>query len=181
MALPREWELLKRAKECLVLLGLAHGDPQMTRECPLQEGAHLDAACCDVLHELHSELGAGRLRQHEVRLRRDRTQKRARLDAAQQRFASLNDALHLRIHGIATHIEQLLRSSGKDANVAEMYEGAYRKAIKPNRGSPEFLRGSNWFQLGYLHAAALLQVGKTREAAAVCAELGIDPSMIRRR
>ena len=81
----------------------------------------------------------------------------------------------------AGHIEKLLRDNDKADQVPAMYESAYRKAVKPKRGSPEFLRGSNWFQLGYLHAAALMQVGKTREAAAVCAELGIDPSMIRRR
>jgi hypothetical protein len=81
----------------------------------------------------------------------------------------------------ATHIEQLLRSSGKDANVAEMYEGAYRKAVKPKRGSPEFLRGSNWFQLGFLYAGALMRDGKTQEASKVLTELGVDPAMVRLR
>jgi len=79
----------------------------------------------------------------------------------------------------AAHIEKLLKANDKAAEVPKMYEAAYRKANRPKKASPEFVRGSNWFRLGLLYARSLGQAGKEPEMMKVLSELGVDPKKLK--
>lgn len=77
--------------------------------------------------------------------------------------------------------ELLLREEGKRDEVLKLYQDTFKRAKRPSRVAPEFLRASNWFRLGVAYAQALALAGKEAEARKVLSEIGVDPSALRTR
>lgn len=76
--------------------------------------------------------------------------------------------------------ERLLRDEGKLDEVLKLYQDTFKRAKRPSRAAPEFLRASNWFRLGLAYAQSLAMAGKEPEARKVLAEIGVDPAALRR-
>jgi hypothetical protein len=67
--------------------------------------------------------------------------------------------------------EAMLRKVNNDGAIVDLYRDAFRRISRPDNNSASFFRGSNFFRVGMLYAAALERVGRTSDAKAVMSQL----------